>query len=331
MKHTMIIVNRRVRRADHGNRHPPFPFNVFHKMLLLSCFVFFLPITCSAQTEPTPACANCSGNPWTDNFGDRWTLDTSSGGSVTGTLVGVIGPGCPNINYSSVGGTYNKNTGALSNLIAANPSPASYPGCSIASTITFNGSISNVGCNTGSGSWSNSLGQGGNWTWSKACDHPDGESTNYNMWLDQGGFSPNWPTAYAYWAQVTADRDFQGQVVYEEGVAGGTDSCFHNGDPYPAFTGPASVFGNAWNIGRIGTSYPYNYYGYDGMGQSPEVVDWHRSQGRAPCVAQWTQLMKIKCNNASGILYKSNPITYKTNLTNVEVSRDGVSVSRIYY
>lgn len=144
-----------------------------------------------AQINPVP-CANCNGR-WTDDSGAVWDLDTNwaiGDTAIIGTVT-VTFSGCQTTAYSASGsltrmqGTPGVTPGVLSfTVTASNPQPPSGT-CAPVPWLRHEGTISNQGCNTGSGAWSNAWGGSGSFVWSKACETPNGsptETTYYNNW-----------------------------------------------------------------------------------------------------------------------------------------------------
>ena len=112
-----------------------------------------------AQINPVP-CANCNGR-WTDDSGAVWDLDTNwaiGDTAVIGTVTVTLS-GCQTTTYSASGsltrmqGTPGVTPGALSfTVTASNPQPPSGTSAPVP-WLRHEGTISNQGCNTGSGTW----------------------------------------------------------------------------------------------------------------------------------------------------------------------------------
>lgn len=294
--------------------------------------------SCGTPPCPNPIpCANCNGT-WTDNYGDVWSLDTNwsvGDTAITGSQTGPVGLGCPSVTYN-VSGSLNRTPGSGStngrttfSVTGTGPIPSSYPGCAIASSVTFNGEIYNNGCSTGSGTWSNSLGYSGSFTWSKPCETPASETTNGNDWADitYGGE----PTAYAFQAQLNAPTSYNGRQVYEASGGTGSDGCWFSGSLYQPFN---SVTGGGWPVGSIA----YNYYGYDTVGYGSATVSYYRSEraglGLAfPCSSTIYQNMMIYCTGqpaGGGTLYQRNTLTSTIDTGSVGEARGSDSVTRLW-
>lgn len=308
------------------------------------CFLFMVAgwsafAQCSSPpcVNPVP-CANCNGR-WTDNYGDVWTLDTNwsiGDTAITGSQSGPIGPGCPNVTYGSVSGSLTRIPGSGSTngrttftVTASGPVPSSYPGCSIASSVTFSGEIYNDGCSTGSGTWSNSLTYSGTFTWSKPCETPTSETTNGDNWADitYGGE----PTEFAFQAQLNASSSYNGRQVYEASGGIGSDGCWFPGSMYGTLD---SITGGGWPVG----SFAYNYYGYDTVGYISAAVSYYRSerpgQGLVfPCSSTIHQNMTIYCTGhptGGGTVYQSNTLTSTIDTGSVSAVRSSDSHTRLW-
>jgi hypothetical protein len=302
---------------------------VIFRVLLWGIAGLALPLL--AQINPVP-CANCNGR-WTDDSGAVWDLDTNwaiGDTAIIGTVT-VTAPGCQTTTYSASGwltrtpGMPGITPGVLSFTVTASaPQPPSGT-CAPVPWLRHQGTISNQGCNTGSGTWNNAWGGSGAFAWSKACEAPNGsptETTYYNAWS-----SPS-STTYDWWAQLNADRNFGGRNVEERDGGGGFDSCWFSGSDFPAFS---SVTGGGWYVGY----YAYNYWGHDTVGWAASAVHYYRSQRPSrglplPCTANLNQRMVILCNGGSPIEYKAHGLSATIDASTVGSSRDDKAASKIW-
>ncbi len=284
----------------------------------------FSTVLLQSQTGP---CANCSGNPWTDDYGGTWYLDTS-GSSVTGRVRFPAIDTCPVINYSFVTGSYNTNNSSF-DITATNPDQASTPTCQVAYWVRYTGVITPGGCDTGNGSWNNSLLYSGSWAWSKNCDIPPGYMGSATESTYSAGWRTDEPTLHNFLGLVNADRDFGGRSVQEGDYATASDNCHFNGSFYEPLTG---VTGGTWGVGQMG----YNTYGYDSLGATVEAVDYYRPERASrglpmPCRVTLYQAMRIRCDRSSNwVSYKNNVMYFDIDVTTLAASRDGVYAIRNY-
>lgn len=210
--------------------------------------------------------------------------------------------------------------------VATNPIPATCPGADIAASLTYSGSAASGGCDSGSGSWSNSLGDSGTFTVGRECDAPVGEQTySSGIW---GLGLPAYASANDFLGLVAADRSFVGRVVREQSPdPPQTDGCWFPGSPYVA---EVSLSGGTWAIGSHG----YNTYGYDEVGYLPNLANYYQQERPArgypmPCGFTLRQDMQIKCNLRSPWRwYRQNILTGEIGPNFVAASRGGVYVSR---
>jgi hypothetical protein len=256
-----------------------------------------------------------------------------SGGTVTGTFHNNGVDSCPSYT-STISGTYSATASPQFTIYAQNPSVPAGTLCSNGTTITdyiaYSGSLQAGGCNSGSGSWSNSYPLTGSFTWSRACDRPLSENTyDSNAWGDSG-LQPGQtnPTEHLWLAQVNAAGDFSGRTVGEQPGAAGRDAC-HDAAPDAGILEFASVTGGIW---YINSTFGYNQYAYDGVGYTPDAVNAYRARGVEPCGTTFYQMMVIYCNDSTYIVYQTNNTLTATinSATSVSSGRGGLSATRVW-
>jgi hypothetical protein len=294
-------------------------------------FVNAIAVASWAQTSPVP-CANCNGA-WTDNYQNIWTLDTNwsiSDSAITGRVAAIAPVGCTGftvVNYS-VSGSLTRTPGHTNpdgtttagqttfTIAATNPDRQSQGSCKVSTNTQYTGNIWNgqAGCNYGNGTWSNSFGQNGAFSWTKNCLMPNGNPTEVTFpfaWDDAEGKG----TAYLWKMQIGASSDFAGRNATEQQGGLSTDSCYFNGSQVPMY----GLTGGGWYVGYLG----YNLYGYDLVGWLPNAVTYYRNAGKAPCSATVSQEMYLFCYGSPYIQrYKINNVFVGIDKTSVSSGRD---------
>ena len=278
--------------------------------------------------NPVP-CENCSGT-WTDDYGAIWGVTSEQAvtwgtWSVTGN-VSVPHPitGCPRINYTvsgSVTQTWGSDTayGATSfTWQASNPSPSTIcSGVTPFTSVTYNGSIENNGCNKGNGTWMNSSGGSGSFTMSKPPEVPSGELTTSVGWSSGYGGSVH------QWRQVLQGPFLAGRQVAESPTGGDLDTCNWPDSGVDNFR----VTGGYWNVGFF---FWDNTWGDDYIGWTGARVTYYRTNMRPPCSASAGQGMNIAIQGRSGALHNYLVGSIGTGLPDsvtVTSSRAGQTVS----
>jgi hypothetical protein len=276
--------------------------------------------------NPIP-CMDCSGQ-WTDNYQDIFHIHEDSQGLLTGSSAtfqqGVVQNGqCPAVTYELTGQFVrmygNTNTGAKTDFTfsAINPDHSSTSSCQVSTNTTFTGSISSAtggggtNCGYATGTWSNSLGYSGSFTWTKACDLPTGspaERSTFVGWGDQ--FSSDSGYA-AFTATLTDGTNWDGRDVREASAGNVQDTCNVVGAPTPAVTG------GLWHVGMwgaYGTSTSIlsnNTYGIDFVGDRSDYVNLIKSQ-HISCTRSVAQTMQMFCSTPT-LWSPTMPYTYQTN------------------
>ena len=234
-------------------------------------------------------------------------------------------PGCTTRTYQ-VTGTLTHNVG-LSTFAwnATNPQPPPAPcgdGFLHAPSFSYSGSVTNNGCNTGSGTWSQ-LGETGSFTVSRPADYPDLSPTETST---PRAWSPQYPTVMQYEGKIRATKSFAGRQVFETPGNLPTDTCWY---PDSGFI-PYSLSGGGWYVGYY--FFLGNQFHDDWIGFPPNMVLDYRAAGRTPCLASAGQVMRLYTNGVSGSqIYKTN--TLYINLPDnvwVGTARDGAQAWRQY-
>lgn len=183
-----------------------------------SSFVLGVAIITSPVGLFAQACQGLTGT-WHDNYNFVYNL-TQSGNSVSGTVQFPGGPDpCPGSTYS-VSGSVSQSGFTFTATGSTCP----------ASSYTYTGANYPPGCDHGDGSWTNNLGEAGNFSWynSDACPLPDYENTGDYGWEFIQGAVYDWKaTVGSYSGQL-----FGGRTVQEVDGGGGSDNCWISQSPY---------------------------------------------------------------------------------------------------
>lgn len=143
---------------------------------------------------------------------------------------------------------------------------------------------------------------------------PTGEQTNFVRWV----------ASVADFVQVLngpSGHSFAGAYVREVDVGGSMDTCWFPQSKIPVFTG---ISGGTWVV-EAG-----NIWGPDRVGSYPEVMDYYRKEGRAPCFVLGNQQMQIQCT-PGGPFHNYGPINkiyLGISARSVSSGRAGNNVSR---
>jgi len=257
----------------------------------------------SAAAQAT--CASAAGN-WTDIFTYGWQVTQDAALNIAGA-VDVTDPPCATW---TVSGTFQ---GAGSFFARADNPTGGDAVC--AAWFRYDGTINKPGCNTGNGTWVNSAGLSGNWSWSKACDVPTGETTASHLW-DDGGVHR--------WTQTLtpANINFGGRTVMEQDPGGGgPDTCWFDGSMFAKFE---AITGGTWDVDTS------NVWGDDFVGWFGAAVTYYRNQGRAPCGTSFPQRMVIDCSTGNTTYIDSNQLGGNFDATTVTSTRAGQTVTRTW-
>lgn len=152
--------------------------------------------------------------------------------------------------------------------------------------------------------------------WRPIYTAPTGENTLYNAW------SGLIPTAYKWRGQLNGAGSFTGREVQEFEGGNDVDTCWWPGSAYAAVSG---LSGGTWSIDAS------NQYGDDTVSWHWTMVDYYRSQNRAPCQFETDQIMKInKPGSTTWVAYKTNRLKAGFTSTTVWSYRDGQQVSKAW-
>jgi len=190
---------------------------------------------------------------------------------------------CPHVIYQvsgSISQTFGSATTSGTTRItwsATSPSPSgSCAGSTPWPSVTHTGTITNDGCDSGNGTWSNSGGGNGTFTMSKPADVPDGspaETTTPIAWWSSD------PTIALYDNTIGSSKYMAGRQVVESANGASSDTCWFNGSIYTTASLGSTLAG--WFVGFY---YFNNRYEYDYVGMYSGAVSYYRSNGRTPCL-----------------------------------------------
>ncbi len=324
----------------------PFVSNLYMTRTCPAAYVGKANYGAITEINPPLQCISASGN-WTDNFGFNLNLaqGTMSNGAaqLTGTWVPPAADTTCQTTFNASG--YWTPSGSASNalnLTMTNPNNPPGPGCD--TQVVYQGTINSAdGCSTGSGTFitnGNAI-PSGNFTLSKACDLPNGETTaGSNQPAQSGTPGPGWQDAaglnltQAFIMTLSsgsgAGLSFGGRVVQEQDAGGGQDGCYFNGTalgatPINKIPSPA--------IWRVASD---NTFGPDNIGYSPDLVAYlrnYRPSGSAwPCNVTLNQNMQINCAQGSYTTYlpqsTNPPPNNQPNILQVTIGQSSETVSR---
>ncbi len=275
-------------------------------------------------SQPQGACNGVVGT-WTDSGSDgstaTWTL-SQSGSSVTGSVTVSLGS-CGSATWQA-SGTYQGN--GVFSLQATNPQDPKACGAvpNNSESITISGS----GCNSGSGTWTNSDGSNGTASWSSAASVPSGETSLFKTW-DTHGYT----TEARFGATVSSSNGelFGGRLVREQGSV--SDGCWDSSSilkPVTQVDGASNTYAGAWAV------QPDNSYGDDMIGYDPGAVLYyqqHRAQQKLsmPCVMSSQQEMQMQTGNKTWQAYQTNAITVTLGSATLEVKRNNADSGALQY
>jgi len=272
-------------------------------LLLLNLALFFPGARMFSQ------CQSAAGS-WTSTYNYNWQLTQDGNGNITGT-VDVSADGC-STSVWPVAGTFQG--GGRFSVTGTNPSP---DGDICVVSFDWNGSINVPGCNTGGGTWDNSGGTSGSWTWTKPCDIPTGETTSFDGWDTVLPTVGDWTQSL-----MPSTINFGGRTVTEQDPGGGgPDTCWFSGSNVAQTT---SISGGSWTVDGS------NHWGADdpdGVGWPPDAVTYYRDEGREPCGTTFPQQMVIDCSDGTPT-YITNTLSMDITSTTVSSSRAGNSQSK---
>jgi hypothetical protein len=276
--------------------------------------------------NPIP-CVDCSGQ-WTDNYQDTFHIHEDSQGQLNGSSAtfqqAIVQNGlCPAVTYELIGQFTplygNTNTPARTDFTfsAINPDHGSTSSCQVSTNTTFTGSIASFGggggtnCGYATGTWTNSLGNSGSFTWTKACDLPTGspaERSTFVGWGDQFNSDSGYA---AFTAALTDGTNWDGRDVKETSAGNVQDSCNVAGAPTPAVTGGLWHVGMWGAYGSSSSTLSNDTYGIDFVGDRSDYVNLIKSQ-HISCIRSVSQAVQMFCSTPT-LLNTTTPYTYQTN------------------
>lgn len=249
-------------------------------------------------------CASAAGN-WSSNIMYQFNFAQNSG-LISGSVTASASTLCPQKVWASAG-TF---LGSGQFTVQSNHPTGGNESC--AAWVRWQGTVAKPGCHTGSGSWNNSDGASGQYSFSKPCDVPTGESTASVEWdMFQ-------PTVHVWDATLSPSSiNFDGRTVTEGGTS--SDSCWFPGSGFAEVVAvqgpnPADINGNGYR---------------DRVGWIPGAVTYYRAQGRAPCDATSVQQMRIDCSTSNPV-YINNGLVSTIGVTTVGSSRSGQTQTRTW-
>lgn len=249
-------------------------------------------------------CASAAGN-WSDTLAYQFNFAQNSG-LISGSMTVPAGSPCPEKLWAAAGNFL----GNGQFTVQTNHPTGGNEIC--ATWVRWQGTVAKPGCHTGSGTWNNSDGFSGLWTFSKACDVPTGESTSSVAW------DTSQPTVHIWEATLSPSSiNFDGRTITEGGTS--SDSCWFSGSAFAEVVAvegpnPADIVGNGYR---------------DHVGWVPAAVTYYRAQGRAPCGATSVQQIRIDCRTSNPI-YINNGLVSSIGVTTVSSSRSGQTQTRTW-
>lgn len=286
-----------------------------HQPIAVSLGVLMLGPGVADVLATPPACATIEASNWHDDTG-TWGLHQDSNGNIEGLLVSDASSTCPGGEYSVTGDYTGDGQFSLTAEWAIGIRPQ---GC--AKTINQSGSIHQPGCNTASGTWTNSGGLNGQFEMSYGCRVPTGETApQFQNWGSPGAY----PTS-AVFSQKLKETDFNwgGRKVTETFPVAGSDGCWFPGSLYSAVT--ASPSRTIYPSPDVPTSY------FDAIGVAPEFIEYYRQKGRAPCGYELNQHLSTDCPAPEGDSeYLNHQVFFGIGLTTITSSRAGVQASKVW-
>jgi hypothetical protein len=251
------------------------------------CLIVLLLFGEEHGANATGNCSNCAGW-WSAEY---FTLDlTQSSGSVGGSATVAIramnpGTACDDLIYGSVSGTFSNGDFSIT---LSNPNESSqWKGdewCPVSTTVSFDGSVYNGGCDTADADWSGDFGSGSTSFW-KECDVPTSETISFSSWDD----------SYALFSSTLNGGNFAGRIVEETVGGAGSDGCHFAGSAYDEWT---AITGGTWDTSG-------NSWGDDNIGWGDAQINYYRTERpnrslSMPCQNTMPQTMIIYCNNYHG-------------------------------
>lgn len=154
---------------------------------------------------------------------------------------------------------------------------------------TFDGGITNNGCDTMSGSWTNSDGARGTFSMTKPTDLPDrspAETSTAVAWWSLA------PTIALFEQTIGSSKYMAGRQVFEAQLGWAFDSCYFDGSIYD----PYKLSAGGWYVGFY---FFNNKWEYDYVGITPGAINYYRLKSRTPCLMHANQGMRMYSRDTS--------------------------------
>src|SRR5918912_1620845 len=119
----------------------------------------------------------------------------------------------------------------------------------------------------------------------------------------------------------SAGSNFDGRPIQEDYGFQGTNNCYYSGGPtpqHPAVYNPQVGIG-PWIVGVVNEASAHNHWGYDNIGNTPDVVDQIRRDrpDLLPCAIVIFQNMWIECNGTHFVYETNNTLEIFVGMTYV--------------
>ncbi|MBI4441926.1 MAG: putative Ig domain-containing protein [Acidobacteria bacterium] len=186
-------------------------------------------------------------------------------------------------------------------------------------SFTFDGTMANSGCNSASGTLTNTEGppySNPDLTMTKPPDDPDGSPTETTAAIAWWGAAP---TVLQFQGTIQASTSFAGRQVFEAPNFEPTDTCWFSG---LLESQRFHITGGGWFVGYY---YFDNRWHYDYVGMGPGLIDIYRNNNRIPCSAAAGQNMHLYTYGTSfSLFYKNNVLQVSLpDDFRIRVARDG--------
>ncbi len=303
------------------------------------------PGTCN---DPVPVIDITTSGPnyWTDTYGLTWNPLTSTGNSVSGSVVvpgSEYGPSCPSVKFDVKGSIQPSiqidtvEGYSLYSWTGSNPKPSAECNNNTPVEFTYSGTIQNKGNDYALNSeWSNVTGEKGTSNVTKEHDVPVSETTNA---VGFGSASPN--LTVAQFRQILNASSgltdiFAGRQVFEATGFGSPhyDNCWQTWSIYPKWN---AVDGSLWNVGYYPIDPPFitskNEWGDDYIGYGDPIVKYYRTHyfsNGVLCGARIPQVMSIEYDGSgpnNSVAYANGTVGEDIYTASVTAYRAGVSQS----
>ena len=237
---------------------------------ILAPFAFLF--TFFTGTAIAQQCSHVNGV-WHDSYGFDWYLYPFGSQSRGDLIQGDCEPFTP----WPAGGLTDF---GFATLWANNPQPSDF----CAHWVEYEGAISRGGCRGISGTWNNYFGQSGEFSMTKTCEVPDGETTS----LSGGYWYLNAYYVFPVNVWNAGAGNLSGRYHRETDYQPAIDECWFETTP-PEWRVEATD-GSVWVLDEE------NYF-EDTIGMGGFLISYYRDNGRAPCSVYAFQRMQISCGD----------------------------------